>query len=87
MPFTGKRFFALTTNSCVLATVGGLTIDGNCQVLDTDDKVIGGLYAVGNARAISLRATTRAIFRERPSAAPSPSVRGRRARGEGGVIS
>ena len=49
MPFTGKRFFALTTNSCVLATVGGLTIDGNCQVLDTDDKVIGGLYAVGNA--------------------------------------
>ncbi len=49
MPFTGKRFFALTTNSCVLATVGGLTIDGNCRVLDVEDKVIEGLYAVGNA--------------------------------------
>ncbi len=48
MPFTGKRYFALTTNSCVLATGGGLTINGNCQVLDTDDKVIEGLYATGN---------------------------------------
>lgn len=49
IPFSGTRFFALTTNSCVLATVGGLTINGDCQVLDVDDKVIGGLYAVGNA--------------------------------------
>ncbi len=49
MPFTGTRFFALTTNSCVLATGGGLTIDGDCRVLDVDDKVIEGLYAVGNA--------------------------------------
>ena len=49
IPFTGTRFFALTTNSCVLATVGGLTIDGSCRVLDTDDRVIEGLYAVGNA--------------------------------------
>ncbi len=49
MPFTGTRYFALTTNSCVLATGGGLTIDGSCRVLDTDDQVIEGLYAVGNA--------------------------------------
>ena len=49
MPFTGTRLFALTTNSCVLATGGGLTIDGDCRVLDVDDKVIEGLYAVGNA--------------------------------------
>lgn len=49
IPFTGNRFFALTTNSCVLATTGGLTINGNCQVLDVDDKVIEGLYATGNA--------------------------------------
>lgn len=48
MPFTGKRFFALTTNSCVLATGGGLTIDGDCRVLDTNDQVIEGLYATGN---------------------------------------
>lgn len=48
-PFAGETIYALTTNSCVLATVGGLTIDGSCRVLDTDDEVIGGLYAVGNA--------------------------------------
>lgn len=49
IPFTGKRYFSLTTNSCVLATVGGLTINGNAQVLDVDDRVIKGLYATGNA--------------------------------------
>ena len=49
MPFTGSRYFALTTNSCILATVGGLTIDGNAQVLDTANQPIGGLYATGNA--------------------------------------
>lgn len=48
-PFAGETIYALTTNSCVLATVGGLTIDGSCRVLDTDDEVIEGLYAVGNA--------------------------------------
>ncbi len=49
IPFSGKRYFALTTNSCVLATVGGLTINGNAQVIDVDDAVIKGLYATGNA--------------------------------------
>lgn len=49
MPFSGERYFALTTNSCVLATVGGLTIDGNAQVLDIHNKPIKGLYATGNA--------------------------------------
>ncbi len=49
IPFTGSTFYALTTNSCVLATVGGLTINGNAQVLDTENKVIEGLYATGNA--------------------------------------
>lgn len=48
MPFSGTRYFAFTTNSCVLATVGGLTVDGSCRVLDTDNCVIEGLYAVGN---------------------------------------
>ena len=49
IPFSGSRYFALTTNSCILATVGGLTIDGNAQVLDTANQPIGGLYATGNA--------------------------------------
>ena len=48
LPFSGTRYFALTTNSNVLATVGGLTIDGNCSVLDCDDKPIAGLFACGN---------------------------------------
>lgn len=48
MPFTGGRLYAFVSNSNVLATVGGLTIDGNCQVLDTDDRPIPGLWACGN---------------------------------------
>ena len=48
LPFTGSRYFALTTNSCVLATVGGLTIDGRCSVLDVNDMPIPGLFATGN---------------------------------------
>lgn len=49
MPFTGKRFFAFCSNSNILATVGGLTIDGNCSVLGVDDMPIPGLFAAGNA--------------------------------------
>ena len=48
-PFTGSRLFAFTTNSCVLATTGGLSIDGNCSVLDVNDNPIKGLFACGNA--------------------------------------
>lgn len=48
IPFTGKRLFAFTTNSNVLATVGGLCIDGNCSVLNMADEPIKGLYACGN---------------------------------------
>lgn len=49
IPFTGTRYFAFTSNSNVLATVGGLTIDGNCSVLDCNDMPIPGLFACGNA--------------------------------------
>ncbi len=49
MPFTGGKLYAFVSNSNVLATVGGLTIDGNCQVLDTSDRPIPGLWACGNA--------------------------------------
>ncbi|MBR2835944.1 MAG: FAD-binding protein [Coriobacteriales bacterium] len=49
MPFTGGKLFAFTSNSNILATVGGLTIDGNCSVLDQNDCPIPGLFACGNA--------------------------------------
>ncbi len=48
-PFTGERLFAFTTNSNVLATVGGLCIDENCSVIDVNDNPIKGLFACGNA--------------------------------------
>lgn len=48
-PFTGGKLYAFTTNSNVLATTGGLCIDGNCSVLDTADTPIPGLFACGNA--------------------------------------
>ena len=59
-PFTGETYYALVTNSVILATVGGLTINGDTQVLDKDGKGIEGLYAT--CRATSTQATTRAIF-------------------------
>ena len=46
--FTGGTYYALVTNSVILATVGGLTINGDTQVLDRDGAVIEGLYATGN---------------------------------------
>lgn len=49
MPFTGPRLFAFTTNSSILATVGGLCIDENCSALDMNDEPIAGLFACGNA--------------------------------------
>lgn len=48
VPFTGGTYYALVTNSVILATVGGLTINGDTQVLDTEGRVIEGLYATGN---------------------------------------
>lgn len=47
-PFTGGTYYALSTNSVILATVGGLTINGDTQVLDTNGTAIEGLYATGN---------------------------------------
>lgn len=47
--FTGGTYYALVTTNVILATVGGLAINGNAQVLDTAGKPIEGLYATGNA--------------------------------------
>ncbi|MEA5019829.1 MAG: FAD-binding protein [Gordonibacter sp.] len=46
--FTGGTWYILRTNSVVLATVSGLTINGNTQVLDRAGQPIEGLYATGN---------------------------------------
>ena len=48
-PFTGGTYYALLTCNVILATVGGLAINGNAQVLDTAGAPIEGLYATGNA--------------------------------------
>ena len=48
-PFTGGTYYALVTCNVILATVGGLAINGNAQVLDTAGAPIEGLYATGNA--------------------------------------
>lgn len=48
-PFTGGTYYALVTCNVILATVGGLSVNGNAQVLDTAGQPIPGLYATGNA--------------------------------------
>jgi len=48
-PLLTGPYWAVTTQSTVLAVTGGLTINGNAQVLDTDENIIEGLYAAGNA--------------------------------------
>lgn len=47
-PVEKAPFYAIKRRPGVLATLGGLTINENMQVLDTDGKVIPGLYAAGN---------------------------------------
>lgn len=46
--FTGGTWYILRTNSVCLATVSGLTINGDTQVLDRAGQPIEGLYATGN---------------------------------------
>lgn len=48
MPFTKGPFFAAKMKNMILATCGGLTIDGSAHVLDADHNIIDGLYASGN---------------------------------------
>lgn len=48
-PFTGGTYYAMVTTNVILATVGGLTINANAQVVDTSGNPIPGLYATGNA--------------------------------------
>lgn len=49
LPIETGPFYALISRDILLCTVSGLIINGDCQVLDTEGKVIEGLYAGGNA--------------------------------------
>lgn len=45
----GDTYYAVKHQSSILATVSGLLVDYNCNVLDYDDNPIPGLYAAGGA--------------------------------------
>lgn len=49
VPMGDGPYYASPIRSMVYAVVSGLTINGNAQVLDKENKVIDGLYAAGNA--------------------------------------
>ncbi len=49
LPIEDGPFYAVLHRQRILATVSGLVVNGDCQVLDTDNNVIPGLYAGGNA--------------------------------------
>jgi len=48
-PLLQGPYWAITTQSTVLAVTGGLMINQDAQVLDNANNVIEGLYAAGNA--------------------------------------
>ena len=50
-PILKPPFYAIPLFPGDLGTKGGLRTDTNARVLDTDGKVISGLYATGNASA------------------------------------
>ena len=45
----GDTYYAVKHQSSILATVSGLVVDYNCNVLDYDNKPIEGLFAAGGA--------------------------------------
>lgn len=46
-PINGPKYAALKLHPCVTVTFGGLETDVSARVLDTEGKVIPGLYAAG----------------------------------------
>jgi len=48
-PITGTQFFAFPFEGGMTATHGGPKINAHTQVVNLEDKVIPGLYAVGNS--------------------------------------
>ena len=45
--FTDGPYYIMKTTPAIHHTMGGLKINTNAQVLDTDNQVINGLYAAG----------------------------------------
>lgn len=46
-PITGPKFYAAKANTVCLGTMGGIKINHRTEVLDKENRVIPGLYAVG----------------------------------------
>jgi fumarate reductase flavoprotein subunit len=46
-PLRGPVFYAIRTRTICLGTMGGISINERCEVLDTRGRVIPGLYAAG----------------------------------------
>lgn len=56
-PIAEAPFYAIPIYPCDLGTNGGLATDENGRVLDTEGRVIDGLYAIGNASAAAMGRT------------------------------
>ncbi len=46
-PIIGPKFYAAKANTVCLGTMGGIKINHNMEVMDKENKIIPGLYAVG----------------------------------------
>ncbi len=46
-PLTGPKFYAARANTVCLGTMGGIKVNEKMEVVDKQDKIIPGLYAVG----------------------------------------
>ena len=47
LPLDTPPYFALPATGGITFAFGGLKVDENCRVLDTEDRTIPGLYAAG----------------------------------------
>lgn len=56
-PIAEAPFYAIPIYPCDLGTNGGLQTDDDGQVLDTQGRPLGGLYAVGNVSAAAMGRT------------------------------
>ncbi|MBO9696764.1 MAG: FAD-binding protein [Sphingopyxis sp.] len=56
-PIAHAPFYAIPIYPCDLGTNGGLQTDSDGQVLDTQGRPLGGLYAVGNVSAAAMGRT------------------------------
>ena len=57
IPVEGDTYFAIVMNPATSVTFGGLSINENSEVLDTNDQPIPGLYAAGEVAFTGLFGT------------------------------